>query len=118
MSEEASTPTETQPRDDFFTRILDRLIDLAQTVRDWVRQEAEATVKEKIVPPLQKLGLAVASALAAAALLVIGLIFIAVAVMVYLSQLLGVPLAFLIVGAVYLAGAAIFTAVKARSMQR
>ena len=118
MSDETPTPVRGAARDDFLTRILDQLVDLAQTARDWVRQEAEATVKEKIVPPLQKVGLAIASAFAAASLMVIGLIFVAVAAMVYLSQLLGVPLAFLIVGALYLGGAAIFTVVKVRSMQR
>jgi hypothetical protein len=118
MSDEMSAPDGGTPRDDFLTRILDQLVDLAQTARDWVRQEAEATVKEKIVPPLQKLGITVASAFAAAALLVMGMVFIAVAAMVYLSQLLGVPLAFLIVGSVYLGGAGIFTAIKAKAMQR
>jgi hypothetical protein len=118
MSDETPAPEEGGARDDFLSRILDQLVDLAQTARDWVRQEAEATVKEKIVPPLQKLGLAIASASAAAALLVIGLLFVAVAGIVYLSQLLGVPLAFLIVGALFLIGAGIFTTVKVRSMQR
>ena len=118
MSDEESASGQDQQRDDFLARILDQLVDLAQTARDWVRQEAEATVKEKIVPPLQALGLTVASAMAAATLLVIGLIFIAVAAMVYLSQLLGVPLAFLIVGALYMGGAAIFTVIKVRAMQR
>jgi hypothetical protein len=103
---------------DFLTRILDQLVDLAQTARDWVRQEAEGVVRDKIVPPLQKLGIAIASAFAAATLLVIGLLFIAVAGIVYLSQLLGVALAFLIIGAAFLIGAAIFTARKVRSMQR
>ena len=83
----------------------------------WIRQEAEATVKEKIVPPLQKLGLAVASAFGAATLFVLGVIFLATAALVALSQWLGVPLAFLIVGLVLLLGSAIFTAVKVRSMQ-
>jgi len=118
MSDEMSPPEGGQPADDFLARILDQLIDLAQTARDWVRQEAEATVKEKIVPPLQRLGLTVASGFAAAFLLVIGLIFIAVAAMVYLSDLLGVALAFLIVGGLYLTGAAIFTAVKVKAMQK
>jgi len=118
MSDEESASGRDGQRDDFLARILDQLVDLAQTARDWVRQEAEATIKEKIVPPLQALGLTVASAMAAATLMVIGLIFIAVAAMVYLSQLLGVPLAFLIVGTAYLAGAAIFTAVKMKAMQR
>jgi hypothetical protein len=107
-----------EERTDFLARIIDELLDLLQTARDWIRQEAEATVKEKIVPPLQRLGIAVSSAAAAATLLVIGLIFIAVAAIVYLSQLLGVPLAFLIIGLVYIVGAAIFTAIKVRAMQR
>jgi hypothetical protein len=118
MSDETPAPDPDAERDDFLTRILDQLVDLAQTARDWVRQEAEATVKEKIVPPLQKLGLAVASGLAAATLMVVGLLFIAVSAMVYLSQLLGVPLAFLIVGSAYLLGAAIFTVMKVRAMQK
>jgi hypothetical protein len=118
MSDEAPTPEEGEKRDDFLTRIIDQLLDLLQTARDWVRQEAEATVKEKIVPPLQKVGLAIAAAFGAASMMVIGLILIAVAGIVYLSQLLGVPLAFFLMGAVYLVGAAIFTVVKVRSMQR
>jgi hypothetical protein len=130
MSDETSAPDEGDvnseargsgvdgDRDDFLTRILDQIVDLAQTARDWVRQEAEATVKEKIVPPLQKLGLAIASAFAAASLLVLGLIFVAVAAIVALSQWLGVPWAFFTIGAVYLIGAGVFTAVKVRSMQR
>lgn len=117
MSDEGSESGPGVTRDDFLARILDQLVDLAQTARDWVRQEAEATVKEKIVPPLQKLGITVASAMAAATLMVVGLMFLAVAAMVYLSQLLGVPLAFLIVGSLYLAGAAIFTVIKVRAMQ-
>lgn len=118
MSDEVSPPTGEEPRDDFLTRILDQLVDLAQTARDWVRQEAEATIKEKIVPPLQMLGLTVASAFAAATLLVVGLLFLSVAAMVYLSQLLGVPLAFSIVGSVFLIGAGIFTVMKVKAMQR
>ncbi len=117
MSDETPAPDKGAP-DDFLTRILDQLVDLAQTARDWVRQEAEATIKEKIVPPLQKVGLAIAAGFGAASLMVLGLIFIAVAAIVYLSDLVGVALAFFIIGAAYLLGAAAFTAVKVRSMQR
>lgn len=106
------------PGDDFFARVLDQLVDLLQTVRDWVRQEAEAVIKEKIVPPLQKLGLTIASASAAAALLVIGLIFIAVAAIVGLSQWLGVPLAFFLIGLVFVIGAGLFTYMKVKAMQK
>lgn len=104
--------------DDFVTRILDQLLDLVQTARDWVQQEAEATVRTRIVPPLQQLGITVAAAFAAATLMVLGLLFIAVAAIVYLAQLVGVPLAFLIIGTLYLVGAGAFTAVKVRKMQR
>jgi hypothetical protein len=117
MSDGPVQPEEGATRNDFVARILDQLLDLLQTARDWVRQEAEATVREKIVPPLQRLGITVASAVAAASLLVIGLVFVAVAAIVYLSQLLGVPLAFLLIGTVILIGAAVFTAIKVRTMQ-
>jgi len=118
MSDDTQEPDEGASQDDFLARILDKLVDLAQTARDWVRQEAESVIKEKIVPPLQKLGIAIASAFAAATLLVIGLIFIAVAGIVYLSQLLGVALAFLLIGLVFVLGAAIFTTRKVKAMQR
>ena len=114
----AGAPERSGSGEDFLKRILDQLVDLAQTARDWVRQEAESVVKDKIVPPLQKLGITVASAFAAATLLVIGLIFLAVAAIVFLSQLLGVPLAFFIIGATFTAGAAIFTIQKVKAMQR
>lgn len=112
-----SVPGQGASGDDFLKRILDQLVDLAQTARDWVRQEAESVVKDKIVPPLQKLGITVASAFAAATLLVIGLIFLAVAAIVALSQWLGVPWAFFSIGATFILGAAIFTMRKVRSMQ-
>ncbi len=118
MSDEVPAPEGGEPRNDFLTRILDELVDLAQTARDWVRQEAGAVVREKIVPPLQKVGILIGAAIGAATLFAVGMIFVAVAAVVYLSQLLGVPLAFLIIGAVYLIGALVFTLVKVRSMQR
>lgn len=118
MSDERPAPGAGPSGEDFFARVLDQLVDLLQTVRDWIRQEAESVVKDKIVPPLQKLGLAIASASAAAALLVIGLIFIAVAAIVGLSQWLGVPLAFFLIGLVFVIGAGIFTFVKVKAMQR
>ena len=117
MSDDGSDSGRRAMSDDFLARILDQLVDLAQTARDWVRQEAEATVKEKIVPPLQKLGLTVAAAFAAATLLVVGVICIAIAAIVFLCQWLGVPGAFLLIGVMLLVGAGIFTAVKVKGMQ-
>lgn len=102
---------------DAYSRIVDQVADLLQTAADWLRQEAEATVREKIVPPLQQLGITIASASAAAALLVVGLLFIAVAVIMALGNWLGYVWAFLIVGAAFLAGSGAFLAMKTRSMQ-
>lgn len=118
MSDEPVASESDAKRDDFVTRIIDQLLDLLQTARDWVQQEAEATVRTKIVPPLQKVGITIGAAIGAAAFLSLGAVFIAVAAIVYLSQLLGVPLAFLIIGSVYVLGALVFTLVKVRMMQR
>ena len=36
--------------------VIDAAADLLQTIVDWLRQEAEAAVREKVVLPLQRLG--------------------------------------------------------------
>lgn len=105
-------------KDDFFARIIDALVDLLETARDWLQQEAEATVREKIVLPIQRLGLTLASAVAAAALLVIALIFIAVAAVIWLGGLIGYAWTFFAIGAAFLLGSAVFLVIKVRSMQR
>jgi hypothetical protein len=107
-----------QKKDDLLARVLDSFVDLLETSRDWLRQEAEAAVKEKIVYPLQRLGLTLASAIAAAALLVIGLVFIAVAAVIALGNAIGYAWTFFLIGAVYLIGSAIFLYVKVRSIQK
>jgi hypothetical protein len=113
-------PTQPSPekKDDFLARILDSVVDLLETARDWVQQEAEATVREKIVLPIQRLGLTLASAAAAAALLVIALIFIAVAAVIWLGSLIGYAWTFFAIGMTFLVGSAVFLAIKVRSMQR
>lgn len=105
-------------RDDHFARILDALIDLLETARDWVRQEAEAAVKQKIVYPLQRLGVTLTAAMAAAALLVIGLIFIAVAGVIALGNAIGYAWTFFLIGAVLLVGSAVSLYIRVRSMQK
>jgi len=70
-------PKQAEPKKDAVGEIIDSIADLLQTATDWVRQEAEAVVREKIVLPIQKLGLTLASASAAGCLAVVGLIFIA-----------------------------------------
>jgi hypothetical protein len=103
---------------DIVTRIVDALADLLQLATDWVRQEAEAVVREKIVAPIQQLGLTLAAAVAAAALLVVALIFMAVAAVIALGDLIGYAWTFFLIGAVYLAGSAAFLVVKVRSIQK
>lgn len=118
MSDMPGTANEAKPpRDDMFTHILDSLVDLLETVRDWVRQEAEAAVKEKVVYPLQRLGITLASAVASAALLVVGVIFLAVAGVIALGNWIGYAWTFFAIGAVLLLGSAVFLVIKVRSIQ-
>jgi hypothetical protein len=103
--------------EDPVSQIIDAGADLLVTSRDWLQQETEGIVREKVGKPLQDVGAAVGAVWAAASLLVLGLIFVAVAALVWLSQLIGVPLAFLLVGALLLIGSAIFLFLKIRRMQ-
>jgi hypothetical protein len=98
--------------------IIDALADLLQTASDWLRQEAEGIIREKVVLPLQKLGLTVISASAAGCLMVVGLIFIAVALYLVLASWLGHPGALGLIGGVYVIASVVFIAIKARSMQQ
>jgi hypothetical protein len=85
---------------------------------DWFRSEAADVMRDKVVLPMQQLGLTVASASAAGCLVVIGLMFIFVAVLLILAQWLGWPGALLLVGGLILAGAGVFTYIKMRSIQK
>lgn len=98
--------------------IIDAVADLLQTVVDWLRQEAAAVVREKVVLPIQQLGLTLASALAAGLLLVVGLIFIAVALFLVLADLVGYPAALAIVGGMYVLASLVFLVIKVRSIQK
>ena len=97
--------------------VIDAVADLLQTIVDWLRQEAEAAVREKVVAPLQKLGLTVAFAWAAVSVLVLGIAFISVGALLVLAQWLTWPGALFAVGGVLVLGAVAFTAAKMRSMQ-
>ena len=98
--------------------VIDAVADLLQTVVDWLRQEAEALVRQKIVLPLQKLGLTIVSAAAAATLLVFGVCFIAVGLLLLLAEWLTWPGALLAIGAVLVLGSAVFVVLKVKNMQR
>lgn len=101
-----------------FEAVIDSVADLLQTSVDWLRQEAAGVVQEKIVAPIQRLGLTLASAAAAASLLVLGLTFIAVALFLLLANWVGYPVALLIIGAGLMLGSIVFLVIKVRSMQK
>lgn len=98
--------------------IIDAVADLLQTAVDWLRQEAAAVVREKIVLPVQRLGLTLASAAAAAALLALGLTFLAVAGFLVLADFVGYPGALAIIGGVYVLASIVFLVIKVRSIQK
>jgi len=98
--------------------IIDGVADLLQSASDWLRQEAGDIVRERIVLPLQKLGLTLASASAAGCLAALGLAFIAVAAFIFLAQWLTYPGALLAVGGALVVVSVVFTIVKMRWIQR
>jgi hypothetical protein len=98
--------------------IIDAIADLLQTASDWVRQEAETIIREKVVKPIQRLGLTLISASAAGCLLVIGLIFIAVGLFILLAQWITYPGALLAIGGVYVLASLVFIVIKVRMMQK
>lgn len=98
--------------------VIDAAADLLQTIVDWLRQEAEGVVREKIVAPIQQLGLTLASASAAAGLAFLGIAFIAVGLFMLLGNAIGYPYALLVIGGVLMIGSVVFTAIKMRLMQK
>jgi tetrahydromethanopterin S-methyltransferase subunit G len=98
--------------------VIDAIADLMQTAVDWLRQEAEATVREKVVPPLQQVGIMIGAAIGASSAMVIGIIFVAVSLVMFVGGWIGYPFAFLAIGAAYLLVALVFTVVKVTKMQR
>ncbi|MCE5203935.1 MAG: phage holin family protein [Coriobacteriales bacterium] len=103
---------------DRISALIEMVADLLQTATDWVRQEAEAVIREKVVAPVQRVGLTLASALAAALLAVAGLVFLAVAAFLVLADWLTYPGALAVVGGVYLVASLGFIVVKVRLMQK
>lgn len=98
--------------------IADALADLVRMFVDYVRQETGDLMHDKVVLPTQKAGQVVAFALAAAAVLFLGICYISVALLLLLAAAIGWPWALLLVGAVLVVAAGGFTALKMRSMKR
>ena len=97
--------------------LIDAVADLMQMVVNYMRQETAGVMRDKVVLPGQQLGMLVAFALAAAALLFLGIGFIAVAVLLVLAHYLGWPGALALIGVLLLIGAGVFTYLKVRSIQ-
>ena len=98
--------------------LVDAIADLLQMTVDWLRAEASDIVRDKVVLPVQQLGTTLASAIAAAVLLVLGIGFIAVALLILLARWLTWPGALGAIGAVLVIAAGIFTYLKVRSIQK
>jgi hypothetical protein len=98
--------------------IVDAVADLLQMVVNYLRQETAGIMRDKVVLPGQQLGMLIAFAMAAAALLVIGLCFLFVAFLMVLAGFVGWPAALAIVGAAILIGAGVLTYLKMRSIQK
>lgn len=98
--------------------LVDAIADLLQMAVNYLRQETAGVMRDKVVLPGQQLGRLVAFAFAAAFLLALGIGFIAVAVLLVLAHYLGWPGALALIGVLLLIGAALFTYLKVRSIQR
>lgn len=112
---EPSTVAEPEPQRE---TLVDAIADLLQMAVDWLRAEAADLMRDKVVLPVQQLGLTLASASAAGCLFVIGISFLFVALLLVLAAWLGWPGALTLVGSVILIGAGIFTYIKMRSIQK
>lgn len=117
-NEPQSAPSSSSSSEPQERTVIDAIADLLQTIVDWLRQEAEGVVREKIVPPLQQLGLTISAASAAAGLAFLGIGFISVGLFMLLGEAIGYPYALLVIGGVLVIGAVVFTAIKMRLMQK
>jgi hypothetical protein len=112
----ATPPASPEPAPVERPRIVEAVIDLLQTTVDWLKQEAETTVREKVALPLQKVGLAIGSGAAAGCLLVFGLMFVAIGLLLLVAQFIGWPATMMLIGAVYIVAAAVFLVIRVRVM--
>jgi hypothetical protein len=98
--------------------LVDAIADLLQMAVNYLRAEAADIVRDKVVLPTQQLGMMLAFVIAAATLMVVGVLFIAVALLILLAHWIGWIAALALVGAVLLVGAGVFTYLKVRSIQK
>ncbi|MBS3974697.1 MAG: hypothetical protein KGZ89_07525 [Actinobacteria bacterium] len=96
--------------------IMDLVIELLEALVDWLRYEVETIVREKVVLPLQRLGITLFAASAASCLAALGATAIAVGAFMLLGQAIGYAYALLLIGAVLLIGSVVFLIVKKKNM--
>ena len=113
MTEQGDTESKVDER-----TVIDATADLLQTIVDWLRQEAEAASRDKVMLPLQRLGFTLFSASAAAGLMFVGLIFISIASLLLLAEWLTWPGALYLIGGLLIVGSAIFLYFKTRLEQK
>lgn len=101
-----------------YEQFVEAIADLLQSASGWLRQEAGTTVREKVVAPLQRLGLTLVAAITAASLLMLGLALVLTALLIRLGALFGYDLVLGVSGAVLLTGAAAALSVMVKRMQR
>lgn len=98
--------------------VIDAVADLLQVVVDFLRQEVDRIMRDKIIVPLQRLGFTLFAASAAASLMALGLAFMSVGSFMWLGEWLEYKNALLLVGGLLAVGSAIFLAIKMRLMQK
>jgi hypothetical protein len=108
----------TQPAPPDRPTVAEAIADLVQMFVDYVRQETDDIVREKVVLPTQVAGQVVAFALAAAMVLFLGIGYISVAALMVLASYVGWPAALAIVGTLLIIGAAVLTYAKMRKVQK
>ncbi len=124
MTETQETPREPLPPEPELPEenpratVADAVADFVQLFVDYVRQETDAVVREKVVLPTQKAGQVVAFALAAALVLFLGVGYISVSAMMLLAYYVGWIAALAIIGSLLVAGAGGLTYAKMRSIQK
>lgn len=99
-------------------KLIDAVIDLLVTVRDWIRQELGDAVHDKVAVPMQRVGMAIGSALAAGCLLAFGLMLVVIGLLILLAHAITWPGVLLLFGALLIIGSAIFLVIKVRVMVR
>ena len=98
--------------------VIDAIADLLQLIVDWLRQEAEGLMREKVVLPLQRLGFTLFAASAAASLMFLGIGFISVGSLILLAQWLTWWGALYAIGGTLLLGSAGFLYFRMRMVQK